>query len=712
MSCVVGYFLCRIKVTATMEGPSSEKIKVPLPQQQEAIQYIVSRYEEGLGGFLLLGGTGAGKTITSLEIAKAITTMPLRTSNTRFVSYSKMHGRRHTNRTMAIIPPLGGTVIKQWQREALATGWGAQSVLYYYGGNQDQRRRLLERWNTHADDHPDTPHIVLTTIDILLSECKLVFDVADRKKITIDDLRIAAFQDVAPKFGKCRCVLLDESHDYGKGSSAFSDDVEVDPTQIKYNVLNEIVRYHKPDFLLGMTATPFVNSWCDVYSFLRLICPGRKELYTYRVGHEKFEGHEEAAMREIERFQAKYVYEIKKMESVVNPTTITDVRHGIDDAERVLMDSATDALKDKATKLMHKISEHAIAPSNETRKARMIAEMLYNKEMTRCRRGLVHPAFYSKPVYSTTDYELDAYGQKTYFFDHKLGKDMPKMQVIRPGIDELYEKWPIEKCSKFSAILNRIDEIVKAENTTRIIVCLHWAEPLRLLAKYAKDRFPQKTIIEHHGLAPRRPWQAMEAFASPFHTGAIMLATTPGIDRGVDLPWTTKGADGNRVAVRMIVGDLPFSAAAEQQLQGRIKRLPAQGYPDQPDRVRNWFVDRVLVGCEKPTIEDFFLKLISQKASKAVAFVQTKEELLEAGLEATDETSPDAPITKPDKPDKAGKEREQGSLMTLLTTLSPDRPSLFTRETRGDKGKAGTSGVMKKTISKARGGGSSSKMKM
>jgi len=681
-----------------MEAPVAEKIKVPLPQQKDAIDYIVSKYDEGLGGFLLLGGTGAGKTITSLEIAKAITTMPPRASNTRFVSYSKTYGRRHLNRILAIIPPLGGTVIKQWQKEAYATGWAKQSVLYYYGGNQDQRRRALERWNTHADDYPDMPHIILTTIDILLSECKLVFDAADRKKITIDDLRIAAFNDVAPKFGKCRCILIDEEHDYGKGSSAFSDDVEVDPGQIKYNVLNEVVRYHKPDFLLGLTATPFVNSWCDVYSFLRLISPGRKEMYTYRVGHEKFEGHEEASMREIERFQARYVYEIKKMESVVNPTTITDVKHTIEEAERVLMDSATDALKEKATKLMHKISEHAIAPSQETRKARMIAENLYNKEMTRCRRGLVHPAFYAKPVYSKTDYELNAYGHKAYYYDHRSGNEVAKMQVIKPSIDELYNKWPIERCSKFSAILNRIEEIVKTENTTRIIVCLHWAEPLRLLAKYAKDRFPEKTIIEHHGLASSRPWQAMEKFGSPLHTGAIMLATTPGIDRGVDLPWTTNGADGNRVAVRMIVGDLPFSAAAEQQLQGRIKRLPAQGYPAESDRVRDWFVDRVFVGCEKPTIEDFFLKLISQKASKAVAFVQTREEMLEAGLEVTDETSPDAQVTKPDKP---GKGREQGSLMTLLTTLSPDRPSVLTRETRGGKGKSGTSGV-KKTISKVK----------
>jgi len=118
----------------------------------------------------------------------------------------------------------------------------------------------------------------------------------------------------------------------------------------------------------------------------------------------------------------------------------------------------------------------------------------------------------------------------------------------------------------------------------------------------------------------------------------------------------------------MITGDLPYSAASEGQLHGRIKRLPAQGYPDAPDRVRNWFIDRILTDCGKPTVEDFFLKLIAQKSKKMICGMTTVEETLEAGLEV-------AEGEKKEKP-------EMGSLALLLDTLGFARNAPNARETR------------------------------
>jgi hypothetical protein len=647
-----------------MASPTADKVKTPLPHQATAIQCVVSKAAKQSGD-VLLGGTGAGKTLASLEIAKAIVSLPLPSPST--FSPRSSQGRTQSNRVLAIIPPLGGSVIKQWTKEAIASGWTAQSVLTYYGAAEKVRRRMFHKWDLHANDHPDVPHIFITSIDILLSESKGIYD-GDRKKLTIEDIRSSAYHDIAPLFGKFRVIIVDEFQDFKNGSSAYHDDIEVDPAQIKYNVLNEFVNYNRPQFLLGLSATPIVNRNCDLYSFRRLFLKGSKELWTYREGYEKFSGHADASSREIESFKKTYFTEISKMEAKVNDTVITDIKHGLTADEMVLLQGASDEAIEKANKLMRKISEAAINPCAETRSARIVAEKKYNTAMTRFRRGMVHPAFFAKPVRSETEFEEDKYGNKIYYFDHATGRDLPIMKIIKPPIDELYQKWPIAKCSKMMAILNRIAAIDAEDPNTRIVVCLHWAEPLQLLARYAKDRFPHKSIFEHHGLASRRPAQAMEAFAAPFHKGPILLATTPGIDRGVDIAFTTKGADGNQVAVRMITGDLPYSAASEGQLHGRIKRLPAQGYPDAPDRVRNWYVDRILTDCGKATVEDFFLKLIAQKSKKMITGMTTAEETLEAGLEV-------AEGAKKEKP-------ELGSLALLLDTLGYVRPDPAVRETR------------------------------
>ena len=648
-----------------MASPDADKTKTPLPHQAIAITNVVAKSMEQSGN-VLLGGTGAGKTLASLEIAKAIVSAPLGKGLTFSARSSK--GRTHANRVLAIIPPLGGSVIKQWTKEAIASGWPTSSVLTYYGATEKIRREKFYKWDLHANDHDDVPHLFITSIDTLLSECKSIYT-GDRKKIRIEDIRRSAFHDISPIFGKFRVVLVDEFQDFKNGSSAYHDDIEVDPAQIKYNVLNEFVSYNKPQFLLGLSATPIVNRNCDLYSFRRLFLKGSKELWTYREGYDKFNGHGDASKREIESFKKQYFTEIAKMDAKVNDTVIVDIKHGLTPDEMVLLQGASDEAVDKANKLMRRIGEAAINPCQETRSARSVAEKKYNSAMTRFRRGMVHPAFFAKPVKSETEFEEDKYGKKIYYFDHSTGRELPIMKVIKPKIDELYQKWPLSKCSKMMAILDRIAAIDAEDPNTRIVVCLHWAEPLQMLARYAKDRFPGKEILEHHGLASRRPAQQMEAFAvATYDTGPIMLATTPGIDRGVDIAFTTKGADGNRVAVRMITGDLPYSAASEGQLHGRIKRLPAQGYPDAPDRVRNWFIDRVLTDCGKPTVEDFFLKLIAQKSKKMICGMTTVEETLEAGLEV-------AEGEKKEKP-------EMGSLALLLDTLGFARNAPNARETR------------------------------
>jgi len=648
-----------------MASPGTDKTKTPLPHQAIAITNVVAKSTKQSGN-VLLGGTGAGKTLASLEIAKAIVSAPLGKGLT--FSPRSSNGRTQANRVLAIIPPLGGSVIKQWTKEAVASGWPTSSVLTYYGATEKIRREKFYKWDLHANDHDDVPHLFITSIDTLLSECKSIYT-GDRKKITIEDIRSSAFHDISPLFGKFRVVIVDEFQDFKNGSSAYHDDVEVDPAQIKYNVLNEFVSYSRPQFLLGLSATPIVNRSCDLYSFRRLFLKGSKELWTYREGYEKFSGHADASQREIESFKKSYFTEIAKMDAAVNDTAITDIKHGLTPDEMLLLQGASDEAVDKANKLMRRIGEAAINPCQETRSARSVAEKKYNASMTRFRRGMVHPAFFAKPVRSETEYEEDRYGKRIYYFDHSTGRELPIMKVIKPKIDELYQKWPISKCSKMMAILDRIAAIDAEDPNTRIVVCLHWAEPLQLLARYAKDRFPGKEILEHHGLASRRPAQAMEAFAvATYDTGPIMLATTPGIDRGVDIAFTTKGADGNRVAVRMITGDLPYSAASEGQLHGRIKRLPAQGYPDASDRVRNWFVDRILTDCGKATVEDFFLKLIAQKSKKMITGMTTVEETLEAGLEV-------AEGVKKEKP-------ELGSLALLLDTLGYVRPDPAVRETR------------------------------
>ena len=639
-------------------------MKLALPHQDVAIKIVVAKAQTQSGD-VLLGGTGAGKTLASLEIAKAIctTTVP---KDTTFSPRSSL-GRMQTNRVLAIIPPLGGNVIKQWGKEALATGWTGQSVLTYYGVTSEIRRRMLAKWDLHASDHPDEPHLVITSIDVLLSESKLIYD-GDKRKLALGDIVAAAFDFISPRFGKFRVIILDEFQDFKNGSSAFSDDVDVDPNQIKYNVLNAVVSYHRPQFLLGLSATPIVNRSCDLYSFRRLFLKGSKQLWTYREGHEKFPGHAAASVREIESFKEKYFTTISKMEAQVNDTVINDVKHALFPEEMALLQVATDECITRANQLMRAIGECAINGCQETRSTRSVAEKKYNSAMTRFRRGITHPAFFAKPIKSATEFELDNYGKKTYYFDHAIGRDLPIMKIIKPSIDELYRRWPISKCSKMKAILDQIAKIEAEDKNTRVVVCLHWAEPLQLLARYAKERFPHRSIFEHHGLSSRRPAQTMDAFASVFVCGPIMLATTPGIDRGVDIAFTTKGVDGTRVAVRLITGDLPYSAASEGQLHGRIKRLPAQGYPDAPDRVVNWYVDRILTDCGKPTIEDFFLRLIAQKSKKMITGMTTQEEALEAGLEVTGAANKEKP--------------EMGSLALLLDTLGYARNAPVPRETR------------------------------
>mgnify|MGYP002006296639 CR=1 FL=1 len=622
----------------TVESFSTEAMKTPSDSQRLAINEIKTRIiSTKLKGQVLLGGTGSGKTITSIVTINEIVA--------ELAEGPKL--------CFCIVPSMGETVFQQWKDELTGQGCGDRVLIYHGPKRTQQLAEFRARMSKCTDD---VAWYVITSIETTNADvnARLLKDAGmAAKKCSPQEVaaaRRAAIRDI----GKVDVVVVDECHTFGNGSPPTDSSREIDTTKTLYLTLNELITANAPRFTLALTATPTKNTSGEVYSILRFILgPGfRKEAFVH-------------ATRDY-GVQTKVVksYVVQIPATKLPPTTHGTISHNLTVREAAIHANVYSQLYSATEAFLRAISAWAAQKGNphlagEKERCKRAFLMF----LTRARRMALHPAL-AEPA-ERADPAVhplrDSAGEIVYTTDSD-GKRVPLGKPLPIDVAATVAAWPIDHCSKFRAIL---DKLAKTTNE-RTVVQMSYSEPCDLFEAYFRQRFQDREVYVYHGGRARRA-AVMEAFkhGAP---DAVLVATRGSCSVALNIETTTTGSEWDaakqqhvprRLAVRQIFADLPLSQADQDQAEGRTKRPQAQGHPADADRVLNWFVDTAradLFG--KPTIEDFLEKTIKIKAVRCADFLHDAEN-------AADHVG--------DAPTLTGSEEKKNDsvLGALLDTLAP-----------------------------------------
>jgi hypothetical protein len=509
---------------SSAESAQPEGHIVLQPFQAEAVAKAVSRYSYAgrKNPQLIFGGTGSGKTVVSIETL-------LRT----------MHQDLQTNPTPEIVlivtPAVGGNLGPQWCNELVRQGVDASRVITL--SNPFFRNKTDKWWASLRQSPPftrcDSPLFVITTFHTLHNSVKKFGD----SSIYVDL--------------KFTHMVVDEAQFYRNGSHR-SKKEDVDPEKVMFGSIVRVQRQSKCRVLVA-SATPFYNNRVDVYSLLVLmnIVNGNKSSWQrdatpaqWKAQKEWFWNHHVVSI--------SVPPEVSRKECVIRHDPIMSC---LSERESKL---AMDSYAFLANLIVMVLAAMQKLPSQDPAvHAEIDATMkVMLGQLTRCRRGLQHPAFYDPPIKKVVD-----------------GKEK-----IQPVPLSRLDDFPPEDCSKFNSVV----ELLKGE-TGRVLMTCHFSRPIDFLEVYLKRHLPEWAVVVHHGSTDCV--NALREFKRTGETqNVVMLATAGSIGEGINMSMTT---EGGTKPVTLVCLDFPLTSSAQQQLEGRTKRPLAQ-----PD-VDHWDVHRV-----------------------------------------------------------------------------------------------------------------------
>ena len=584
---------------------------------------------------ILYGGTGCGKTAISVR---------------GLIELGK-------KRVIVIVPPCGGVVFNQWLEEFEDAG-RADCACLYHGA---KRAETLAQWRANCDaDGADgeTPgvHFVVTSIATLHADAMALLRAKypDRdskpapnadggakrraKKYTDEEVRWA-FAQAATALGKFDLMVLDEFQEFRNGSPPTDEKKAVDTSKPHYMMLDAIASHSTP-LVLGLSATPVVNSSGELFSFLRLGTAGRgvhdqsaKLALLERTRHSNDKEVKGKFKKESNRIRAHMIIPVEA--PVVPPTTHLTIEQDYTLAERTVLSSAYGELQTTASTFLQALISHLEAPENPMRRAKK--EMWKNKFLsllTHAKRLTIAPMSFQIPRQRADDPfqdpQLDSMGNVVMTTDER-GDRVPLGRLLPFDVIAAHAAVPVASICKFNKLIEHLSGI----KDRRVMILCEFSDPLDLFALYLRDAFPSRAVYKFHGGVSGRDRQLAAFKNGP--DDAILLATRGACGMAVNVECTTT-VDGRRFAVEQYQLDLPMAQSLQDQAEGRIKRPLAQGHPSDPDRVESWVVTKVKSVMHAPTLEDWLETVMSVKNARCADMLTDRDEQRLEGKETEDDT--------------------------------------------------------------------------
>ena len=618
------------------------------PHQQTAIDEVVRRFiQEHERGQALVGGTGSGKTLCGSLICKKIA--------------------NHMERTpitpagipiLVIVPPMGETVTRQFMRE-----WRdlrMDKLAFDYHG--PLRAKNLEAWRARVEDaEPGEPCFLITSSQLLHADVRAIQ--AHDKEMSIERAR----KQMANALGVFQIMMIDEFQDYRNGGAPTDEKRDYDPSKAFYGAIDAVHKHclskGAMKFVLGLTATPCVNGSGDLHSFLRFFWSGDKLSIMNSTRRS-----EDPVQKGKFRQASKVILQrcvVKIANQAVPETTKLEIPHSVSGTEfRSIKENMT-RLTTLAATFLNALTKYRENPFNEqARIAVEVAKTRYLSAYTKCRRGMTHEYFYQPTERADPAIKpmKDSKGN-VVMCTNEAGIKVPvgiPLKIDAKAVADAYQPG-----SKFESILSYLAGVAEE----RVLIQFAYSGACDLLAEYIRRRLPKREVYLYHGDVPNRAAQ-MEKFQSGA-CDAILIATRGACEKAVDVHATTTRMVHNpalgygtpmRFAVRQIFGDVALSFSEQQQAEGRTKRILAQGWDSDPDRVTEWICAESVgqTPNDFPTIEVFMRKVVDLKKARCDDVFRTEEDDLESATETL--ASGVSSRTTDD---------EKGVLSTLMELMGP-----------------------------------------
>lgn len=499
--------------------------------QEEAVANALQRYtySGGKRPQLVYGKTGSGKTAS---IGKLL------------LSAIDLEGETNpdVHKVLIVTPAVGGNLGPQWRNELVRLGVDASRIVML---NDPFYRSKTDKWWASLRQNPpftrcDMPLFVITTFHTLHNSVKKFGDSS-----IYMDLRFTH-------------MVVDEGQFFRNGSHR-SKKEDVDPEKVMFDSIVRVQRRSDCRVLVA-SATPFYNNRVDVYSLVVLmgIANGNKSAWQRDATPAQWKAQKDWFWNN-HVIVINVPYEVSRNDATIRHDPIMSA---LSERESKL---AMDSYGHLANLIVRVLSALQKLPSQDPAVHAEIDATMKGMlgQLTRCRRGLQHPAFYDEPIKKMVN------GKETV------------MPVPLSRLDD----FPVEDCSKFNSVV----EMLKGQ-TGRVLMTSHFSRPIDFLEVYLKRHLPEWAVVVHHGST--NCVQALRDFKRLGETqNVVMLATAGSIGEGINLSMTT---ENGKKPVTLVCLDFPLTSSAQQQLEGRTKRPLAQ-----PD-VDHWDVHRIESMAELP----------------------------------------------------------------------------------------------------------------
>jgi len=626
------------------EGACDAEPQTPIvlkPFQEDAVAKAVGRYtfSGGRKPQLIYGGTGSGKTVVTIETL-----------------LRSIHQDTTTNPTPRIIlivaPSVGGNLGPQWRNEFLRQGVDSSRVVML---NTPYFRGKTETWWKSLRQNPpytkcDSPLFLITTFHTLHNNVKKFKEHSIYLTLKYTDM------------------VVDEAQFYRNGSHR-SKDEDIDPDKVMFGSIVQVQRQSSCNVLVA-SATPFYNNRVDVYSLVVLmnISNGNKKSWQREASASEWN-------KQKRWFWNNHVVgisvpaEVSRSECIIRHSPVVST---LSEAESKLAMDNYSHLSSLIQMVLQALQKLGPGLSPAMRNA-VIAEIdaamkVMLGHLTRCRRGLQHPAFYDEPIRRTVN-----------------GKE-----TVTPVPLSRLDDFPSTDCSKFNTLVGMLSEY-----SGRVLVTSHFSRPLDFLQIHLQRNLPEWAVVVHHGST--NCVKALQDFNQLGATkNVVMLATAGSVGEGINLSMTT---ENGKKAVRLVCLDLPLTNSAQQQLEGRTKRPLAQ-----PD-VEQWDMHRVESMANLPRPLDASGEWCGKRSTVDQALKQVltmKEHDAEEMLASEEEAAHLAERAKRSNYGSDAKKNMSSLLMALLNVCNAWSESQSFEEKRLDKERRGRKRAERK---RKRGGG-------
>lgn len=574
---------------------------------------------------ILYGGTGCGKTLIATAASIKL--------NEKCV--------------LVIAPPCGGVVLRQWWDEIEEAGHGDRACLYHGPGRVDG----LASWRATCNAATAGVHFVVTSIATLHADAGQLLkrrfpertrngEDALRKKYSELETRWA-YSSAAAALGKFDLIIIDEFQEFRNGSPPSDEKRAIDTTKSFYVMLDAVAAFSSP-LVLGLSATPVVNSSGELYSFLRL-------------AHKRGTVHDPSAkMAILERTRQNVDPDLKrlfKVESrrirshmivpvtapIVPLTTYENVTHTYNFEEASVLSAAYGELYTATVMFLAAMVAFLEQPENPARRAkkelsknRFLSQLTISKRMTLAPLCFVRPR--NRAPNPFEDPQYDSLGHVVFTTDAS-GAKLPLGRLLPFDVAAAHAAVPLNKISKFSALIH---DLAKLTDRRSMVIC-EFSDPIELLALYLRDAFPGRSIFKFHGRISGRDKQLAAFKNSP--VDAILLATRGACGMAINVECTTRIANRRHAVVQYQL-DLPMAQSTQSQAEGRIKRPIAQGHPCDADKVDRWIVKTVKADFNgKHTLEDWLQEVMALKNARCADMLTDRDEEQIDGRETSIDTN-------------------------------------------------------------------------